>query len=414
MDQSVKAVFNDECGALAIDSRLVKRLSHYRLGFANRNDDHIAFFGGNLTGVHVVRFQVEDQHRWFDEILEADEREIEERIEQLPTINTEYHVSGSTMNLSCVWLLHMLMTSKLKDSEKHQALVDVLLVLQYKFLTSLLSHYFKYPAERGTAEATYDKLSGKFDLRQAGSWGQLLYEKSEKIISPTEGIHYQTIVKMDRDEKVVTMLNDIQGRLRDMLKNIYQVFMHVHQSGYRIASTSNIAEFDGEEVLKDSQHQLTTYRRYIHSVISDRNSFVRDEIVSLVSSQMPTLPRHWYIQVLEWMSNNYQRQGCDDIETLLNDVMTHSFAYMAENRSVTRGTHDLGRLIGRLKGVYSASRSNDPALFELRACAEKVVKMAVHTTNESVIAALRSAICLYIVCRALTMRYYSQGSAISV
>jgi hypothetical protein len=410
MDVSIKGVFEDECADLAIDAQLAKRLHLYTVGFAHKNQDHIEFFGGNLTGVQVVRFTDADRDQWFHEILHADEGALEERLLALPTVNADFNVSSDTMNLSCAWLMHALLISKkLSDHQRHEAMMDVALVLQYKFLTSRLYRHFKYPADRATAEATYAQLTYKYAIKQYGSWAGVLNARAEEIISPT-GLHHLAIETMNPDSSVVYLLNDTQGRIRDMLKNIYDVFLQVHRQGIKISSTSSMVEHDGVEILKDKSKNLLAYTRYINSIITDRNSFIREELVTVIEKQMKTMPPILFRRSLEWMSDNYRQSGASMIEELLNETLIHSFDYLAENRSLVRNSTDLASLLTRLRGVYMSSRSTDPALFSLREKAEKIVKLATNNKNTSVIAAVRTGILLYLIARAYSMRYYAQSA----
>lgn len=410
MDKSIKSVFDDECKHLDIDAKFAKRLHAYQVGFVNKNDEHIKFFGGNLLGVETVRFLDQDRDRWFDEILEADDGPLEDRLLALPDVNAEFHVSSDTMNLSCVWLTHAIFNSKkLSEQQRHDAMVDVILVLQYKFLTSRLYRHFRYPADRATAEATYAQLSYKFDIKTYGSWSALFRARAEDVIAKAS-IHYRTITHMEHDLKVIYMLNDTQGRIRDMLKNIYDVFLRVHQQGIRISSTSAIIEHDGVEVLKDKSRNLLAYGRYINSIVSDRNSFMREELLHIVEKLMHTMPPKLFRETLEWMSSNYRQRGATEIEEVLNDTLVHSFDYFSDHREAVRNTHDLPGLLSRLRGVYMSSRSTDPVLFALREKVEGIVKNATGNKNSSLIASVRTGVLLYIVLRAMTMRHYNTGA----
>ena len=404
---SVLEVFNEECKTLVLDIHLVKRLLKYQTDFVMKNQDHQEFFGGNLTGVHVVRFTDADRNRWFHEILEVDDGPLEERLLALPTINAEYHVSSDTMNLSCIWLAHALFNSSLLNKEqKHEAMVNVFLVLQYKYLTSRLFRHFIYPADKATAEATYAQLNYKYAIKVYGSWSALLLARAEEIISESS-IHYKTITEMKSDKDVVYMLNDTQGRIRDMLKNIYDVFKRVHEQGTRIITTSSVIEHEGVEVLKEKTHDIMSYKRYIGSIISDRNSFIRLELVSIIEKLIYTMPSKPFVETLEWMSDNYRQHGATVIEEILDETLVHCFDYISNNKDVIRSTTDYATLLSKLKGVYMSSRSTDVVLLSLREKVETMVKMATHNRNESVISSVRTGIMLYINIRTLTMKHYA-------
>mgnify|MGYP000662071918 CR=1 FL=1 len=53
---TIKGVFERVCEHVKFDVALAQRVIEFQIAFVNKNEEHMAFFGGNLTGVHVVRF----------------------------------------------------------------------------------------------------------------------------------------------------------------------------------------------------------------------------------------------------------------------------------------------------------------------------------------------------------------------
>lgn len=412
MHAEIKAIFDHECADLTVDRILAMKIHRYVVDFINRNRDHSEFFGGNLTGVNVVRFVDADKHRWFDEILGVNEHDLRERISKLAVVRGKdgdvFNVAGDPLNQSCVWLCYKFHNAtKMSVAERSSAIRDILLALQFKFLTSRLFRHWKYPTDRATAEATYAKLSNKFSIKSYGTWLKVLEARCADIVDPVTSSHFETIARMDNDKKVVMMLNDIQGRIRDMLKNIFRVFLEVKASGDRIVSSSGTVEFDGVEVLKDRSRGLQTYTNYLKSIVSDKNSFIRAELLKVnqdIAEHAP--PKHVRV-VLEYISNNYMKSGSQDIGKLIDMVMVHSFRYMETYRTTIQAGIDLVKLLERLKGVYTSSRSVDPDLIELRSYTEKIVADAIDSKTPSVISAVRTAVLLYLVSRAYTMRHYA-------
>ena len=403
---TILEIFNDECKHVVIDSHLIKKLKKYQSDFVLKNTDHQEFFGGNLTGVQVVRFTNSDRNRWFDEILEVDDGPLEERLIVLPGVNKEFHVSSDTMNLSCIWLTHAIYSSpKLTTQQKHDGMLTTILILQYKYITSLIFHYFRYPADKATAEATYAQLNYKYSIKVYGSWSALLEARADEIISESS-IHYRTIREMNNNDDVTYMLNDTQGRIRDILKNIYSVFRQVHDQGVRIVTTSSVIEHEGVEVLKEKLSNQSTYNRYLHSIITDKNSFIKSELTSIIEKLIHTMPSKLFIESLEWISGNYRQHGAGVIEEVLNETLIHCFDYINNNKDVIRSNTDYATLLTKLKGVYMSSRSTDEALFSLRSKTEKIVKMAITNKNDSVISSIRTGLLLYIVLRTLVKKHY--------
>lgn len=406
--ETIKSIFEEECKDLVIDAKLCKKIAEYRLAFINKNPDHIDFFGGNLLGVQVVRFVQADQDKWFDEILEVNDSILESRLHELPTLDPEHmKVASDVMNLSCAWLLHALAVSPhLNERQKHDAMIDVAQVLQYKFLTSRLYRHFKYAANEATAKATYASLSLKFAIKQHQTWDKVLLARSEEIISKS-GIHALAVYKMDDDTRVIYLLNDSQGRIRDMIKNIYDVFLRTHAQGDKVISTSSVIEHDGESMLKDRSKSILTYSRYLESIITDRRSFIREDLMMVIEKMMRTMGPRPFKMTLEWMSDNYRQRGAQDIEMIVKEVIVHAFDYMSQNRSIIRSSSDLPVVLSKLRGAYMASRGTDPSLMLLRDKTEHIVRLATGMKHDGNVKAVRTGILLYLVARALTMKHYA-------
>ena len=166
---NIKSVLDASCASLKIDSRLLKDIHRYGQLFCNKNADHVQFFGGNLTGVNPIRFMASDKNEWVDELLSIDEYTTRQAIIALPTIDAEWIRGTDVMNISCLYLAHRVMNSALPHNTRIQGMTDILLVMQYKLLSSLMAHFFRYPADEATALATYAALSKKYAIKQHGN-----------------------------------------------------------------------------------------------------------------------------------------------------------------------------------------------------------------------------------------------------
>lgn len=407
MPETIKSVFEKHCGHIKFDSVLAKKIHSFQVGFANKNEDHMTFFAGHLTGVQVVRFTTQDRDAWFTDVLGIDDLALEEALHNLPSIDTNRIVTSSVFNQATTWLIHKFLNSPLlDDATKHKAMIDCAMVLYYRYLTSLLYKYFVYPANPQVAEATYAQLSYKYELKQQGNWHATLMTRCEKLIDKN-GIHGKTFKRYDSDFDINYLISDSQGRIRDMLKNIYSEFMKVHSQGIKIKTTSTLIEHDGEMALRDTTKGLSAYSRYLHSIITDEHSFVKDELIDLIDRMMKTMPPKLLKTTLKWCSTNQKFTPNKDVTELIDLTLVHSFGYLTNNRTILKETNDLALLISKLKGVYMSSRSVDGDLMMMREKARIIVKQATGSKNESLVASIRTGLLLYIVLRAFTMNHYS-------
>lgn len=416
---SIKEVYDRECSHLKIDLKFFKQICDLEARFVNKKQEHIEFFGGTLTGAHVVRFTQEDSDALLIDIMQVDDHSLTEQVYAVkdkrgnPMIVQSRHVSSDIFNISCFWLIHAIHHSPyLDDKHKQEAKIRVCTYLMFKYLTSLLAWYFKYPADPEICAATYAQLNYKFILKQTGSWGATIREFAAKAVA-TDGIHAKRIDRLDQDDdsaddnQVVKFLNDTQGRIRDTFKNIYAVFMETHTQGMRISSTSALVEMDGEVILKDKVASLATYTRYIKSVVGDEHSFIRQELVDVITKVMHTMPEKLLLTSLKWMCHNFGHTKEQVVETALDMVTEHAFDYLSANQGLLRAKGDLAGLISKLRGTYMSSRASDEKLLQVRELVEDIVYEATRSRNESVIAATRTGVMIYVVVRMFSMHHYS-------
>ena len=406
--RNVKAVF-DDLATVKLDPDYLKRLQAYITHFLNRNSDHVAFFGGNLTGVYVVRFTDADRREFFDSFVGVEESVLTPHLHALDGINPDFQVSSDPFNLACMYLAYALgRTTKLNPKLKDQAQHSILLLMNIRLLTSLLFRFFRYPADPDIAKATYEALSFKFSLRRLGSWLKVLEERADNIRAK-DSLHYKVIANFDKDRDIVYAINDIQGRLRDMLKNITGIHMQLHASGSRIQTVSSVVEIDGVEQLRDQTKSLQKYTRYITGIIADRNSFIKEELVGVIERNSKALPSRPFRSTLEWFSEHYGKRETELINRCINNLLVHAFDYLNANRTLFRNAVDLPNLLTKLKGTYMASRNSDALLQSVKDDMESIVFKATGSKNDAVIAAVRTGTMLYVVARALSLKHYANN-----
>ena len=404
----LKLIMQTFCPHLKGDRELYEKIRSFRLRFMTKNADHMAFFGGNLTGVYVVRFTPEDRDTYFTEVLGIDEMEIADALTEVPIIKDNWKTSKDPFNQIAPWLIHLFLTSKTLDKKtREDAAKEVAIILSYRFLTGCLYQSFRYPCDRQLAEAAYANLSNKFLLKQLGTWQSTLDDRAAKLIDD-RSIHRKALESYSSDKSILYVISDSSNRIRDIMKNIYRATIDAKEKGSKIKSGSNLVEFEGDLLLKDKSKSLHTYTQYLHQVVTDENSFVKDELLDIMEKVVHTAPKRQVENTLRWMSQNYAHVKSGQITGLIDKTMLHSFSYLENNRNVYSASTDLTVLMGRLKGIYTSSRSTDPDLLEIRKLCEDIVKIATGSKNNNLVVSIRTAVLLYMVLRAFTMHHYSR------
>jgi hypothetical protein len=289
MAVTFREVFDELCRDLVVDAHLAKRIARYKNKFREKNEEHVAFFGGNLLGTQVVRHTTADRREFFEEILGIDEYDARDRILKTSVVTEDFQRLSDPYNSAALYLLFRIYnSSKLSDSAKRTAMVDVVFMLQVKLFTSLMSHWFRYRASEDEAKATYAALSKRFGLKEAGSWDKWFTMRAEDFIAPT-AIHFGVIKTFGPDEAIAYAITEPQDRLRAAMKKFSNVFQTVRRNGDKIKSTSATLEIDGELLIKSQVSNNRRYLDYIKSVIPDKNTFIRDEVFSVVTKVVHTV-----------------------------------------------------------------------------------------------------------------------------
>lgn len=403
---TILATFEKHLGGLQLNPAFVKSLRDYTNQFITKNDSHVKFFGGHFLGVYPVRWTEEEREVWFDDILHVDDVALEDDLHSLEAINTDWIVSSDTFNLSAMYLLHAIHVSKLTTTQKAVAKVDVLLNLHFKLLTSLLARRFRFASDYETEMAAFAELTKRYSLKQYGSWMALLRARCEDIIGP-RGIHRKTIENFRDDRAIIDMINDIQSRLRDIVNRLTSALYTALESNAKITSVSNVMTVDGAAIVKDQTRELAKYKRYIHTVISDKRSFVRPELISVVADVMHTLSTPRFVVTLEHMSDCYGTKVLPFLPKFLDEVLIHAFEYISSNKI---RTNDLMTIIAKLRAIYMASRTSNPALLEIREMATAIVNSHGKERSPALAASERTAVILYVLIRTLTANHYSESS----
>ena len=397
----LKDIFDEICQHVTFDQKIVKKISNFRLAFVTRNEDHIRFFGGNLLGVDVVRFTPNDRREFFD-IFDVDETVVAKKIKGT---TPDFNVLGDPLNNFMAYLLHRFFNEKkLNEKLRKGAMMDVALLWNYKFFTSRLANTFRYPADKEIAEATYMSLSKKYLIKRYGTWNEVFRIRCEDMFE----LHKKAIESMQDNDDVHYLIVDTHSRIRSIFVNIATVHFQMAEQKVRVkSSVSTMLDKEGEIVLKDKENSLQKYTRYLTQIAGSKAEFVKPEIMDVIEKLMPTMPPRLFEKTLDYIAEHYSRANNDKLRETLNKILVHAFDYIFRDKSGVRSVSDIPTILGKLKGTYSSSRNNEELMIEIRKEVEDIVRKATKVNHVGHVNATRTGILLYVVCRSITMRYYS-------
>ena len=398
------AAFEAAAGTVQPTQRLARAISSFLVHLQTCNDEHISFFGGNLLGTDRIRFLDTDRAKWFDDILQIDEDYLRECVHSVPYIDKDWNVGADVFNLSCIWTLHRFYSSPhAKDPVIHQAMIDILVILQFRFITSIYSQYFPRLVDKAAAEATYAAFTLKFNIKRMGSWGEILRDRAISFIDH-ESPHLNALRTFQPDEKVVYVVTDMQTRTRKTIKDQYKVLDKVRSGNLRIQTTQSTINIDGDKIIKDHVNAFNTAKQYLFDVSGNESSFIKRPLVDVVLNLMTTTSEQAFMDILKMMCHEPVGTYRDEVEWMMEHTLIHAFEYIASNRI---RFNDVGIILVKLRAMYMSSKSTDPLLLSLRERIEKYAKANSHLKSPAALASVRTAIMLYFLLRAISSHQYS-------
>lgn len=411
MSQSkIKAIFDEELSHLKINNEWVNQARQEERSFVARRSENMEFLGDKLIGTPSFRFQDGDRVRVFDQLLDIDESTLRRKLHQLDILDPQRKkVASDTLNLSCIYLLHALEQAGVSGQQRERGQRAILHLLHYRFLGSLMAHYFPHEADRRTAEAAYAKLNYRYHLKQEGSWAALIERRCDDILS-ADSIHRETIEQFDDDEAIIATIADIQGRIREIVKKVTAVFYEVRATNNQIRSKSATVSLDEEMHVRDLMRKESQYKRYIHGVITDRATFIRADLVRVSLELIHTCPEHRLYSAMRYLSDQHGRGGDPRIREFVDGLLSHLFRYMREQRKETGQSMSIAQLLTSLRSLYLSSKIRDKELADTRELGVDLMSDALESRNKALLASVRSTLMVYIVLRTLSMDYYLQLS----
>lgn len=409
---AIKEIFDRHCSKLKIDAKLIKAVKNLDVQFVTKNSEHINFFGSGLLGVYPIKWLDADRDEWFDTILEIDDMALKDDLEDasyvdgrgktVKYLNKDFIVISDVTNLSKVYLIHRFLTERsLSNSQRLEGAITVCKLLHYKFISSLLSNYFAFPANEAIAKATYNTLSMQFMIKQLGTWGALIAARSEDAVGPSS-IHHKGLLTLPLESHTY-FISDVQTRIRNVIKAQTKVFYLVRDSNNRSVSTTQIMVVEEGIKLKDTQRDYAKYQRYLLDLTEEPDSFIKLELLEIITSGISSADPNAVKNTLMYLCQNINDKRRAYIVELVNETIIYAFDFMQRNKIPST---DLAAVIEKLKAMIVGSRVTDPKILKLRKLGDKLVKEGSGRKATVPTQPERVAVILYIVLRTLTMHHY--------
>lgn len=399
MYKDIKDVFKVYLKDVTFDKKFLDKLIRFRIGWINRNNEHMDFIGSNLLGVHTIKFTVLDEETLFMDILDINESKLKKDLMSLEDIDPSRRTTSNVVYLTLTYLMHGFMTSKhLNNSLKEHAVKEIYFIFAYKAMSSLYSHYFKYPVKKDIAIAVHEKLSNKFYIKKYNTWQEVFNKRADVLTK--DGLHFDRVKEFTTYD-ATRIIMDLQGRLRDTVKIMFLLILDVVNNNESIRSTTlDVMDEDGEEHVRDIIDRPDIYARYIKSIVFKHSDFINVDLMYVVNNLIDLQGNKSLYIVLNHISENSISKR-KDTDLIIDNSLNLSIAYLSKLNIVKDYESNLSNILNILKNYYNGSRVKDRDMDNLKKVLKKVYIESTGNSGKTVLASVRVGVILYIFLRSL-------------
>ena len=358
MFKTLKEVF-DIHGLTKVDIDIYKKIQVFRIGWTQKAPEYIDFLGSKLTGVHPIRFSTRDEDMFFVDIFNIDQPSLTEDLWATKGVDKNKKVTSNPLYITLVYLMHLTITSREIGKHREDMLRELYFIFGYKVISSLFTHYFKFTVDPSTALAVNERLSNKFIIKKVNNWQELFEYRALDVLP--KGLHYLRLNRLDVDESN-RIISDMQGRIRDMLKNIYIILMEVKDSNDRLVSRSNIEMTEDGASIKDNTNRPDRYVNYMLSIIDNPSDFIDDDMIYLLNNSYKNLNSKDIYTTLEFMSDN----NFKDRNKIIENIIISSISYLNIKGIHSDYNKHMLDVIKYLKGYFISSSVRDKVILDTK------------------------------------------------
>lgn len=379
------------------DKKFYMELKKFRLDWVQKNDTNMSFLSSNTVGVHPIRFTTSDFDIFFTDILNVDQGFLIEDIYKTDGIDTTRRTTSNHFNLTIFYIMHMFQNSDLADRDKFDAVIECYYIFAYKILGSHMAHYFKYNVDIEIALAVNARLSNKFLLRRLGSWDKVLKYRADDLLPG--GIRHKELARFSTEDSVV-IISDLEGRLRDMIKNVYIVLIEVVENKERVKSSSLINSIDGTETMSDITNNHIKYSVYLNSLSSLESDFINRDITHVLKSTIRGVDENDLVTLLKYFVNEIDSSVK---KRLIDMTLEITFAYLNRKDVGDNYKKKTLEIIKLMRNYYGASILGEDRkkLDEVKSKVNSFIRKKKITSNKLAVNNLRSVFLIYIFIRSI-------------
>lgn len=336
--------------------------------------------------------------------------DVKKIIKESSSVNTNFKVASDPFNLFSIYVAHCFFSSDLPEKMRYEAALKCLMLLEYKFFTSLVNHRFKYRPDEDSMRALFESLSAKFDIKQFGTWKQVLLIRAASFLDP-KGVHYNTFTKFDDDLGILYAVTDLQTRIRNQINIFTEEFNRVKETRDRIGDyTLSGTDPDGEKAIVDVTDSFDKMTSGVYHDCLSVPHFIDNSIITMVSKFFTSINAAKLKSTLISFSElatkqarsgqqlkvgQYEGEQIDiGAQALVTSIIQKTYRYL----TITNvNLNSVAEILKGTKDAYSSSRINDEGIVYVRRSIVYLIDNIQDSTREATVTSLRTAFVMYVI-----------------
>lgn len=399
----LKELMDNEFKHINMDKEFYKKILSFVINWENKSSEYQEFVNSPLIGVHTIAFSTKDEGELFSDILRVDRDQLQQKIYKVDGINKNFLISSNVTNVTLVYLMHKTLTTSNDD----EIIRNLYKIFSYKQIGSMYFNFFRFPLDRDKAVSTFEELSDRFLIKKLGSWEKVIIYQAELMVIENKKVSNKGN-KSNREKikdfetlEVVSAINDMNGRMKDMLCKLAEVlYSTIADKNSTLKSVNPVQDLgDGEMGIVSLTGGEYSYVQYLYSILDSRNDFVKSIGVDLVYQYVKKVDKSKLLRTLEYLTEiGLKRESEDDYVTR---VMSESTEYLA--RQGIRGDYvsRLGLCLKKLNGYFRTATVKSVPLLEAKKILKEHTQDALGLNTKSTISSIVIGIMLYLFVRAV-------------
>ena len=243
-------------------------------------------------------------------------------------------------------------------------------------------------------------MNNKYLLKKAGNWQGVFDYRAEDVLP---GGIFEERIRNLTVETLVDVVNGIYNRFKDLIKNLYTIYMDVLKKNEKIIASSKITTTgetdEREEEYGDSLGGNRKYVVYIKSIINREEDFVDGDLLYVIQTILPTCRSEKLEQFVSGLTKlPYPDDAARDY---IEKILTSSFSYLVTKGILGDYDKKIFVCLKHLKGYWMAGNMKDKEAKIAKDMANELAYGVLITPNRTMIPAIAIGFILYVFLKAV-------------